>query len=223
MTLAAFLLPPNSNSILLHQRCCGDLVATLPVCNNLSPSFSQLINPLSSSPDITPTSLALASEPTLLDVPISTPLVLLAAVALAVLAQSWINSLLGGDQGLGAFLSDGTGYNKSGFKPRKKSPNSGDPSKPLGGADPLPWLKLPEFDYVDVAGQPKKPKQPGIIPNSSANSSSKNEAEVVSRLEFLFARMKEEVENDNLIEAKRFELELEKIMEEEGFRFSSKQ
>lgn len=170
-------------------------------------------------------SLSLASESTLLDVPISTPLVLLAAVALAVLAQSWINSLLGGDQGLGAFLSDGTGYNKSAFKPRRKNKtdDSGDPSKPLGGADPLPWLKLPEFDYVDVAGQPKKPKQPDIIPNSSANSSSKSEAEVVSRLEFLFARMKEEVDNDNLIEAKRYELELEKIMKEEGFSFSSKE
>ena len=128
---------------------------------------------------------------------------------------------------MGAFLSDGTGYNKSGFKPRRKNKadDAGDPSKPLGGADPLPWLKLPEFDYVDVAGQPKKPKQPEIIiPNSSStNSSSKSEAEVVSRLEFLFARMKEEVDNDNLIEAKRFELELEKIMEEEEFSFSSKE
>ena len=209
--MAAFL-PPRSSS-------------SLP-CRRLPPSFSQLLNPSSSSPRIAPTSsLSLASEPTLLDVPISTPIVLLAAVALAVLAQSWINSLLGGDQGLGAFLSDGTGYNKSGFKPRRKNKadDAGDPSKPLGGADPLPWLKLPEFDYVDVAGQPKKPKQSEIIPNSSANSSSKSEAEVVSRLEFLFARMKEEVDNDNLIEAKRYELELEKIMEEEGFSFSSKE
>jgi hypothetical protein len=158
-------------------------------------------------------------------VPISTPVVLLAAIALAVLAQSWINTLLGGDQGLGAFLSDGAGYNKSAFKPRKKfvmdersNPAGIDPSKPLGGADPLPWLKLPEFDYVEVAGQPKNPKQPKIVPKSSSD-----EAEVVSRLERLFAQMKKEVENDNLIEAKRIELELEKIMEEEGFGFSSKQ
>lgn len=199
-----------------------------PSVGRLSPTLSsQLFNPLSSSPRVTPP--LFAYEPTSLDVPISTPLVLLAAVALAVLAQSWINSLLGGDQGLGAFLSDGSGFNKSGFKPRKKfitdeSSGAGDPSKPLGGGDPLPWLKLPEFDYVDIAGQPKKPKQPKIIPNTSAGSSStKNEAEVVARLEFLFAQMKKEVENDNLIEAKRYELELEKIMEEEGFSFSSKQ
>ncbi len=228
-TMAAFLPPDsNSNSIRLHQRCRHNCMATPPV-GRLSPSLSsQLLNPLSISTRVTPTLFAF--EPTL-DVPISTPLVLLAAIGLAVLAQSWINSLLGGDQGLGAFLSDGSGFNKSGFKPRKRfitdesSSSAGDPSKPLGGGDPLPWLKLPEFDYVDVAGQPKKPKQPKIIPNTSSagSSSTKNEAEVVARLEFLFAQMKKEVENDNLIEAKRYELELEKIMEEEGFSFSSKQ
>jgi hypothetical protein len=52
---------------------------------------------------------------------------------------------------------------------------------------------------------------------------SSNEAEVVSRLELLFAEMKKEVDNDNLIEAKRIELDLEKIMEEEGYNFSTKQ
>eukprot|EP00985_Skeletonema_marinoi_P018842 scaffold10660_cov136-Skeletonema_marinoi.AAC.11 len=217
--MAAFLPPTNSISILLHQRSCNNYIAT-PPSGRLSPSLSsQPLNPSFSSLRVAPASLAF--DPTLLDVPISTPLVLLAAIGLAVLAQSWINSLLGGEQGLGAFLSDGSGYNKSGFKPRNSKPNF-DPSKPLGAGDPLPWLKLPQFDYVDVAGQPKKPKQPKIIPNSSGNSSS-NEAEVVSRLEVLFAQLKKEVDNDNLIEAKRIELELEKIMQEEGFSFSSKQ
>jgi hypothetical protein len=227
-TMAAFLPPTTkSNSILVHQRCCDNYIA-LPPAGRLSSSLSSsiLLNPTTSS------SLSVAStllfDPT--DVPISTPVVLLAAIALAVLAQFWINTLLGGDQGLGAFLSDGSGYNKSAFKPRRKfvmdersNPAGVDPSKPLGGTDPLPWLKLPEFDYVDVAGQPKKPKQPKIVPSSSSAKSSSNEAEVVSRLELLFAQMKKEVENDNLIEAKRIELELEKIMEEEGFSFSSKQ
>ena len=219
--MAAFLPPTNSNSILLHHRC-NNYIAT-PPSGRLSPSLSsQLLNPSFSSLRVAPASLAF--DPTLLDVPISTPLVLLAAIGLAVLAQSWINSLLGGEQGLGAFLSDGSGYNKSGFKPRNSKPNAGvgDPSKPLGAGDPLPWLKLPQFDYVDVAGQPKKPKQPKIVPNSTAKSSS-NEAEVVSRLEVLFAQLKKEVDNDNLIEAKRIELELENIMQEEGFSFSSKQ
>ena len=129
--------------------------------------------------------------------------------------------MLGGDQGLGAFLSDGSGYNKSGFKPRKKNEEE--------ASDPLPWLKLPEFDYVDVAGQPKKTKLQQLQKIQSDNNSldeskdSNNEAEVVSRLELLFAEMKKEVDNDNLIEAKRIELELEKIMEEEGYNFSTKQ
>jgi hypothetical protein len=126
--------------------------------------------------------------------------------------------MLGGEQGLGAFLSDGSGYNKSGFKPRKKNEEE--------GSDPLPWLKLPQFDYVDVAGQPKKPKLQQLQKIQYDDNKSKyssNEAEVVSRLELLFAEMKKEVDNDNLIEAKRIELELEKIMEEEGYNFSTKQ
>ena len=59
--------------------------------------------------------------------------------------------------------------------------------------------------------------------NSLIKIFTSNEAEVVSRLELLFAEMKKEVDNDNLIEAKRIELELEKIMEEEGYNFSTKQ
>lgn len=92
----------------------------------------------------------------------------------------------------------------------------------------MPWLKLPEFDYVDVAGQSKKPKLQQLQKIQSDDLSdmsrdSRNEAEIVSRLELLFAEMKKEVDNDNLIEAKRIELELEKIMEEEGYNFSTKQ
>ena len=77
-------------------------------------------------------------------------------------------------------------------------------------------MKLPEFDYVDVAGQPKKPKLQQLQNIKSDDSSDKskdssNEAEVVSRLELLFAEMKKEVDNDNLIGAKRIELELENL------------
>ena len=207
--MAFLTLSTKSNSLLVnHQRCCNyhSAAARLlpPTTGPLLPSSLGVVAPSS------------GFDPT--DVPISTPFVLLAAIALAVLAQSWINTLLGGDQGLGAFLSDGSGYNKSGFKPRKKN------TMDKEAADPLPWLKLPEFDYVDVAGQPKKPKRQQLqkIQSNSSDDSS-NEAEVVSRLELLFAKMKEEVENDNLIEAKRIELELEKIMEDEGYSFSSKQ
>lgn len=185
-----------------------------PSCRRLYPPPSSLTTALALAPSS-------VFDPT--DAPFSTPLVILLATMLGVLAQSWINKLLDGEEGLGAFLSDGTGYNKSAFKPRKRFVTDDE----RGGADPLPWLKLPELDFVDVAGQPKKTKrerqQQDMVSNSSESSNSDNEAEVVSRLEFLFAQMKSEVENDNLIEAKRIELELEKIMEEEGFNFSSKQ
>jgi len=59
--------------------------------------------------------------------------------------------MLKGDQGLSAFLSDGKGYGKSKFISRK--PNGSGNDAPLGSEDPLPWLKLPKFSYVDVAGQ----------------------------------------------------------------------
>ena len=212
-TMAAFHPPTtHSNSLLNHRRCCN--------YHPHSPLYHHHHHHLSLTGRSLSLSSSLAVNPITEDVPISTPFVLLAAVVLAVLAQSWINSMLGGDQGLGAFLSDGSGYNKSGFKPRKK--------KEEEASDPLPWLKLPEFDYVDVAGQPKKPKLQQLQKIQSDDSldkskESSNEAEVVSRLELLFAEMKKEVDNNNLIEAKRIELELEKIMEEEGYNFSTKQ
>ena len=63
-----------------------------------------------------------------LDVPFEPPLVAIGALLLAFSAQSWINSLLGGDQGLGAFLSDGTGmlvvYLCLRFLPRVQSINN---------------------------------------------------------------------------------------------------
>ena len=179
-TMAAFHPPTtHSNSLLNHRRCCNYHPHSPLHRHHLSLTGRSLS--LSSS-------LAISSSgfnpiPITEDVPISTPFVLLAAVLLAVLAQSWINSMLGGEQGLGAFLSDGSGYNKSGFKPRKKNEEE--------ASDPLPWLKLPEFDYVDVAGQPKKPKLQ-LLQNIQSDDSykskdSSNEAEVVSRLELLFA------------------------------------
>lgn len=216
--MAAFHPTTTSNSLLNHRRCCNYHPPSPP-----SPLHRHQLSPTGRSLSLS-SSLAIISSsgfnPITEDVPISTPFVLLAAVVLAVLAQSWINSMLGGDQGLGAFLSDGSGYNKSGFKPRKKNEEE--------ASDPLPWLKLPEFDYVDVAGQPKKPKLQQLQKIQSDDLSdmsrdSRNEAEIVSRLELLFAEMKKEVDNDNLIEAKRIELELEKIMEEEGYNFSTKQ
>eukprot|EP00541_Cyclophora_tenuis_P019623 CAMPEP_0116553504 /NCGR_PEP_ID=MMETSP0397-20121206/7088_1 /TAXON_ID=216820 /ORGANISM="Cyclophora tenuis, Strain ECT3854" /LENGTH=190 /DNA_ID=CAMNT_0004078591 /DNA_START=60 /DNA_END=628 /DNA_ORIENTATION=- len=81
-----------------------------------------------------------------------TPLVLLMAIVLGVLAQGFINQMMEGDQGLGAFLRDGSGYNRSGFVETQSS--SSDPSP----NDPLPWLKLPDLDFVEVAGSNSKQK-----------------------------------------------------------------
>ncbi|OEU07542.1 hypothetical protein FRACYDRAFT_250965 [Fragilariopsis cylindrus CCMP1102] len=52
------------------------------------------------------------------DNPISSPLfIAIIAILLLIAAQSFINQMLEGDQGLGAFLKDGKGYNKSGYRP----------------------------------------------------------------------------------------------------------
>eukprot|EP00429_Kryptoperidinium_foliaceum_P039094 CAMPEP_0176178424 /NCGR_PEP_ID=MMETSP0120_2-20121206/91422_1 /TAXON_ID=160619 /ORGANISM="Kryptoperidinium foliaceum, Strain CCMP 1326" /LENGTH=59 /DNA_ID=CAMNT_0017516577 /DNA_START=1 /DNA_END=177 /DNA_ORIENTATION=- len=56
--------------------------------------------------------------------------------------------MLEGDQGLGAFLKDGSGYNKSGFQNIQGSKGK--------SSDPLPWLKLPQLDFVEVSGQPNR-------------------------------------------------------------------
>jgi len=160
------------------------------------------------------------------DVPLDAPIVVCVAVLLAFFAQSWINSLLGGDQGLGAFLSDGKGFGNSGFKPRSRPITDeraipGDITKPLGGPDPLPWLKLPELDYVDVAGQPKKPKRARRPMKEMLPSMGRDDSKVISKLESLREKMKVEVERGNLENAKRVENELEALMKENGYDFSA--
>ena len=160
-----------------------------------------------------------------LDVPLGIPLVVLVAALLAFSAQSWINSLLGGEQGLGAFLSDGSGFNKSGFKQRRRPRNEygvipGDATKPLGGSDPLPWLKLPELDFVDVAGQTKTPKKMQQSAREKISAIERNQSGVILRLDSLREQMKTEVGRGNLDAAKIIEIELERLMKDEGYDFS---
>ncbi|KAL7543806.1 hypothetical protein ACHAXR_013148 [Thalassiosira sp. AJA248-18] len=208
------------------------MVSSSPYCfiaplphSSKSPSY-RLSTPVYRHLPVSPPLLQLGASSPLdaFDVPLGAPLVVLIAAILAFSAQSWINSLLGGDQGLGAFLSDGGGFNRSGFKPRRRPISDeravpGDTTKPLGGADPLPWLKLPEFDYVDVAGQPKKPKrmQQPLKPPSMT----RDESEVMAKLLSLREQMKMEIERCNFEDAKRIESELEKIMKEEGYDYSA--
>ena len=75
------------------------------------------------------------------------------ALVIGVAAQGFINSMISGDRGLGAFISDGSGYKKSNFKARDKKSMKGASDAPLSGGDPLSWLKFPMISFVEVAGQ----------------------------------------------------------------------
>jgi hypothetical protein len=110
---------------------------TTKQCSNVKPplSFSTL-----SDLDYT-----VQQEAVLDDLP-SRGVVIILAIMLGLLSQILINSMLKGDRGLSAFLSDGKGYGKSNFKPYTKGNDK-------GKQDPLPWLKLPKLSYVEVAGQ----------------------------------------------------------------------
>jgi len=66
------------------------------------------------------------------------------SILIGVTAQTFINSMIQGEQGLGAFLSDGDGFSNSKFKPVSRKATK---------TDPLPWLKLPKLDFVEVVGQ----------------------------------------------------------------------
>jgi hypothetical protein len=80
------------------------------------------------------------------------PIPLWAVVALALSigigANVWIQQLLSGDRGLGNFLSDGSGFGRSKFQPLTTK----DQDRAVS-SDPLPWLRLPKFDFVEVAGR----------------------------------------------------------------------
>jgi len=137
--------------------------------------------------------LTLSSLVTLEDWDASIPLVpLLAALTIGVAAQTLINSMLQGDQGLGAFLRDGSGFNKSGFRPTSSKEKSD---------DPLPWLPLPWLDFVDVAGQVK-------------------DAELMSKLEEMRRTMEGARSEGRMEEAEELRRELEGLMEANGIEFT---
>lgn len=139
--------------------------------------------------------LSLALDDSTMD---ASPFVIAAvAIVLGVSAQSFINQMLKGDQGLGAFLSDGSGFQKSGFKSVRNIEERN---------DPLPWLRLPELDFVDVAGQ---------------ESSSSSEAQVYERLEILRDKMNSELRAGRIEEATRIKADLERIMDANGIEFKA--
>ncbi|GFH52619.1 hypothetical protein CTEN210_09095 [Chaetoceros tenuissimus] len=122
----------------------------------------------------------------------SKAIIVLTAGILGIASQSFINSMLKGDQGLSAFLSDGKGFQGSKFKT-----SQGKDEK----EDPLPWLKLPKLDFVEVAGQ------------------SVDETEIVRELELLKERGRLEVEAGEREKAQLTRDEMNAMMEKYGFEY----
>jgi hypothetical protein len=147
---------------------------------------------------------------------VATPAIALLAIAIGFIAQTFINSMLKGDRGLGAFLSDGSGFSGSAFRPRRPR-RGGDRSDttdaPLSGPDPLPWLKLPQFDFVEVAGQETS--------NGRNILSPEEEAKIMVQLEDLKSVMREENNAGNTVEANRLRRRLEELMDEYGFQYEA--
>lgn len=85
------------------------------------------------------------------DSPIPVWAIVVVTLILGFAANAWIQTLLSGDRGLGNFLSDGSGFGQSKFQPLTTK----DQDRAVSG-DPLPWLRLPDLDFVEVAGQIKQ-------------------------------------------------------------------
>ena len=124
-------------------------------------------------------------------------LIVAVALGLGVAAQSFINQMLEGDQGLGAFLKDGSGYNRSGFR------QTSNQEKPVE-SDPLPWLRLPQLDFVEVAGQPSRVEEKILY----------------ERLETLRTELNTQLQAGQTGEALRIQEELESLMTEEGIEYT---
>ena len=154
------------------------------------------------------------------------------ALIIGIAAQSFINQMIQGEDGLGAYLQDGTGYNKSNFRVTKKNKGKrniydidNDDDKEI---DPLPWLQLPQFDFVDVAGQekPRQVKQPnklikGVGGADGIDVPTLQESTLVyNELEQLRIRLVREVHEENWMEVQKLEDQLEQRMKQEGIQFT---
>jgi hypothetical protein len=126
------------------------------------------------------------------------PLVLLGGVAVLVAAQVWINKLTAGDDGLGAFLNDGRGFSNSAFVL--------DDDNRAVSSDPLPWLKLPKLDFVEVAGQ---------APDDDPRQ------QFLDRLRGLQEDMEASLERGDYQGADRARNELEKLLSDNNTRLDS--
>jgi hypothetical protein len=127
------------------------------------------------------------------------PLIIVLTLGLFAAAQGLINEQLRGEQGLSAFLKDGRGYSKSGFQPLA------DQDRALARTDPLPWLKLPRLDFVQVAGQDE-----AVL---------KAEQELMDRLDGLRIDLNDKLREGRMEEALFVKRELETLMRENGIEY----
>ena len=125
-----------------------------------------------------------------------TPIALAAAIVLFVAAQGFINQLLSGNQGLGAYLKDGSGYNKSAFQPKNVNNKENE-------EDLLAWLSLPKLDFVDVKGQ----------------DNNKRDASLEQELQEIRLEMNAKLQEGNIQEATILREKLEIVMEQSGFQY----
>lgn len=145
------------------------------------------------------TALAVIQDDSFMTSTAPVPLVLVVALGLFIAAQTLINQQLRGDQGLGAFLRDGSGYSGSAFRPKTQAGTE-------GSSDPLPWLRLPQIDFVQVAGQ----EDPG-----------KEDVALFERLEELRIQIQANYEEGNIEQANLIQQELVQLMKENGIEYNS--
>ena len=140
------------------------------------------------------------------------PLVVVVALGIGWLAQGWINTMMEGDRGLGAFLRDGTGYNRSAFGSNRPKRQQQQQQQQQQQDDPLPWLKLPKLDYVEVAGQEQE---------TEPTLQQLDDRAVEQTLEKLRIELQDELESGNLTKANQLRVQLETIMKEQGYEYFS--
>lgn len=129
----------------------------------------------------------------------SIPAVLAIGLSIGLAAQLWINRLTQGDGGLGSFLQDGRGYSKSGFV-------FNDENRAVSN-DPLPWLKLPKLDFVDVAGQ-----------EVDVMDSEDDGRVVLDRLQALEEELESAIGRGDYAAAKILKVEIEKLVSDNSGR-----
>jgi hypothetical protein len=220
----------------------------------LSVTTTSLASPFSSTPTM---SLARFDDDSMISNTI--PIVLFFAIVIGIVANGWIQTLLKGDQGLGSYLSDGSGYQKSSFRPlsakgKNNSNNNNSNSKNNDNmvavkSDPLPWLKLPQLDFVEVAGQVKtnnninspedgwkslwsnRPNEEGKMSSMKSfqnggdnnNKNNPNQAlldeTLLLQLERLRLEMSYQLQQGNIDDAIVIRNELEKMMKENNIEY----